>query len=323
MSSKAVTFNAVAASGMSDRQLRLIRNTVATDCNNDEFELFIEIARSKGLDPFSRQILPLVFGKDKPKKRRMSIVFGIDGLRTLAARSGDYRPDPDEPAFEYDQAQKDPILNPLGIVKATVRVYKQDSRGDWYPVTGVAYWDEFAPLKDEWAYSEQHGKDRPTGKKTLDTSGQWGKMPRVMLSKCAEAQALRRAWPETVGGLYEPSELDQARAVESADVSPVTAIEKLNASDRAKVVGGRAISFVFDPQGDLSAIPLGKIHDRLVEYIRDSGVAAKLEWFAKANRDSLNQYWAEDAAGCLDIKTMIETRIAELRIVDQDAESVA
>ena len=60
-------------------QLDLIRRTIAKDCSRAEFDLFIETAQRYGLDPFRRQIMPLVFSKDRPDKRRMVIIVGIDG----------------------------------------------------------------------------------------------------------------------------------------------------------------------------------------------------------------------------------------------------
>ena len=47
-----------------------------------------------------------------------------------------------------------------GIVSATVTLWKQDNRGDWYQVIGEAYWDEFAPIKDEWAEDPETRRGR-------------------------------------------------------------------------------------------------------------------------------------------------------------------
>src|SRR5689334_9788452 len=99
-------------------QLALIQRTVAADCEPTEFNLFMEVARRVGLDPFRRQIYAVVYNKDKPKKRRMSIITGIDGFRAVAARSGNYRPDENEAEITYDEALKNPLSNPHGIVKA-------------------------------------------------------------------------------------------------------------------------------------------------------------------------------------------------------------
>jgi phage recombination protein Bet len=80
-------------------QMRLVHRTVAKDCDNDEFDLFMTIARHTGLDPFRKQIHALVFNKDRRDKRRMVTIVGIDGMRAIAARSGRYRPDEKEPVY--------------------------------------------------------------------------------------------------------------------------------------------------------------------------------------------------------------------------------
>src|SRR3546814_7837866 len=75
----------------SDRDL--VKRTVAADCNTAEFNLFDKVCKRVGLDPFRRQIYAVVYSKDKPDKRKMSIINGIDGFRAVAARNRDYRPD--------------------------------------------------------------------------------------------------------------------------------------------------------------------------------------------------------------------------------------
>src|SRR5580700_7583832 len=101
------------------RQLDTIKRTVAADTNESEFDLFVEYAKVKKLDPFSKQVIAVVFSKDDPKKRRMSIIVTQDGQRILASRCRDYRPAEDEPNFVIDPTLKSPV-NPLGVEKATV-----------------------------------------------------------------------------------------------------------------------------------------------------------------------------------------------------------
>src|SRR5690606_30532392 len=128
-----------------------VQQTVAKDCNQDEFNLFMEAARSYGLDPFRKQIIPLVFSKNArdQSKRRMSIVLSRDGLRVIAQRCGNYRPASEPAQIEYDEALKGPT-NPKGIVMARVFLWQRDPSGEWFKVVGEAYWDEFAPIADEW-----------------------------------------------------------------------------------------------------------------------------------------------------------------------------
>jgi phage recombination protein Bet len=295
----------------SAQQIKLIRQTIANDCNDGEFNLFMAAARSAGLDPFRKQISPLIFNKDKPDKRRMSIITTIDGLRSIAARSGRYRPDDDEPDFSYDPEDKGPT-NPLGLGRAKVRIYTQDDRGAWHPVIGVAYWSEFAPVTDEWAPDET-GKRRPTGKKVLDTGGNWGRMPRVMLAKCAESQALRKAFPDDLSGLYEASEFDRTQAGEMLP-SEVVAAEQMN--DRLARIGGvNGIMFQMFPNAPLEMVELGQIFDRCAERIDGVEDAKLLAWFEDANRLPLQEFWARSPGDALELKKLIERQ--KVRIASQ------
>ncbi|MFN8993909.1 MAG: phage recombination protein Bet, partial [Pseudomonadota bacterium] len=229
------------------RQLELMRNTVARDCSSEEFNLFVAAARRAGLDPFRRQISASVFNKKSAEKRRMAIITTIDGLRSIAGRSLRYRPDDQEPSFTYDPDLKGPT-NPLGIDRVMVRVYIRDQGGnEWHPVVGVAYWSEFVPVADEWVDDERTGSRKPSGRQFLDPKSQWAKMPRLMLAKCAEAIAIRRAFPEDLSGLYEASEVDRQQLAEA--VLPSDLIEAEATQQRLDRIGagGRTITFQFHP----------------------------------------------------------------------------
>ena len=43
-----------------------------------------------------------MYSKDKPDKRKVTFITGIDGFRAVAARNRDYRPGDDEPVIVYD-----------------------------------------------------------------------------------------------------------------------------------------------------------------------------------------------------------------------------
>jgi phage recombination protein Bet len=303
--------NAIANFDLTARQLALVKHTVAKDCNPDEFNLFVEAARSYGLDPFRKQIMPLVFGKNSrdPAKRRMSIVVSRDGLRVIAARCKNYRPASDKAEWEIDPALISP-LNPKGLVSCTVYLWQQDSNGQWFRVKGEAEWDEFAPITEEWAEGED-GKRRPTGRKALDTSGNWAKMPKVMLEKCAEAQALRAGWPEQFGGVYAEEELDKARIV---DLTATEIVEAEAAEQRMKRIGGeRAIMFLFDVNVGMERIPVGQVADRFLAESRKAKDLNELATLRARNADSLREFWAYDANDALALKQEVEKFEERLR----------
>lgn len=290
-------------------QLKLIRNTVAADTNQPEFDLFIEVCRRVGLDPFRKQIYAVVYNKDKPDKRKMSIITGIDGYRTVAHRSGQYRPDDKPPEIEYSDEAKDPDLNPLGIVRAVVTVFKFGPDREWHPVPGVAYWDEFAPLKDEWAEGE-NGRRRPTGRQTLDKSSNWFRMGRVMIAKVAEAQALRRGWPEDLSGVYIAEEMAQADAIELSASAQADAYE----ADRTqRLIGTAGTVFIGWRTGEPNeAVPAGKMVDRCTEFFKASESAVELTAWQERNRYALQDFWARHKSDALEVKRLMEDRIKEL-----------
>lgn len=287
----------------SESALALIKRTVAADCNNDEFNIFIHMARALKLDPLRRQIYAFVFSKDKPDKRRMSIITGIDGFRAIAERTGNYRPDEDEPTYEFDDALKGPN-NPTGLVKATVRVWKF-SHGAWHKVTATAYWDEYAPLKEEWGEDEKTGKRRPTGRFVLDTSGHWGRAGRHQLAKCAEALALRKGWPDDFSNVYASEEIDRARVL---DVSPAEMAAQGEVSERMERIGGPGLTVDWLVEhAPLERVPVGQFADRAMEFLREHAEEPSqvLMWQSR-NRHVLREFWAHQKADALEINKEIE-----------------
>ena len=82
--------------------------------------------------------------------------------------------------------------------------------GAWHEVAATAIWGEYA---------------QPSGP-------MWKKMPHLMLAKCAEALALRRAFPAELSGVYIKKEMDQA------DSEPLVTVEApLTCEDCDKIIG--------------------------------------------------------------------------------------
>lgn len=312
----------------SERQIALIKSTVAKDCNNDEFNLFVEVARGKGLDPFLGQIIPMIFSKGDANKRKMTIIISRDGQRVIAQRCGDYRPASKPPTYETDPDLKSPI-NPHGIISATVYLWKQDPKtSDWYEVAGQAFWDEFAPVKKgaddfEWVDTGEVWPDsgkpkmkkKPIGevREVLDDSGNWARMPRLMIAKCAEMQALRAGWPEQFQGLYDEAEMDRAKVLDM-DASEVVA--KVAEDDRiAKIGGPNTITMTWGDGWALENVPVGELVDRSLEYISTMPKADVARW-ASANAEPLRQFWARHPGDALEIKKAIE---AKAKSTDQEA----
>lgn len=285
-----------------DKQLALIRKTVAKDCDAAEFDWAIEICKGLRLDPLRRQIYFFVFHKDKPDKRQMIPVVAIGGYRSIAERTGTYRPGRTHTVI--DDKLIDAATNPRGISHAEATVYKH-MHGEWHEIVETAYWDEFAPLKEVW------GEDRrPTGKFVLDPKKEgWHRMPRVMIEKCAEAKALRRGWPDDFAGTYAEGEIDRAEALE---LTPSELADTADRTDRmAKLGGPNAIMIQWEPNAPLERIQVGRFGDQALAFIAenmkrgDEEPGAIMEW-AERNRHSINEYWAHDKDGALMLKAELE-----------------
>lgn len=289
-------------------QLALIRRTVAADTTPDEFNMFVEIAKRAGLDPFRRQLYCLVYSKDNPDKRKVAFITGIDGFRAVAARNGDYRPDDQEPVFVTDEAAKDPETNPQGFVKATVKAFKRHGN-EWHPLVGVAYWNEFAPLKEIWSPGED-GKRRPTGRFEIDKKGNWFRMPHVMLAKCAEAQALRKGWPEDLSGIYSPEEMERPMV----DITASQAVEQHETEKRLALVHAKdTIPIQWGLGEPIEAVPVGKLGDKVAEHLGKLQTAAEVEHWRDTNTAGLNQFWALHKSDALELKKAVEGRIKTLQ----------
>lgn len=304
------------------KQMALIRRTVAADTTADEFDMFMTIARRSGLDPFRRQLYCVVYNKDDDKKRKVSFITGIDGLRAVAQRNGDYRPDNDEPQFTIDKDLISPS-NPRGLVKAVVKAFKRDTGGEWFPVVGVAYWAEFAPMKtdaeggwdwvdtgEKWADSGKPKKKKvPRGEVTEVPSGKWADMPFVMLAKCAEAQALRKGWPDDLSAIYSPEEMERPMR----DVTPTEAVAQHEQDQRLRLVKAvNTIAMLWAAGDAIEAVPEGQFADRCLAHIKACDSVTGLDWWTATNAVSLREFWARNKADALAVKQAAEARRAEL-----------
>jgi len=311
---------------LSDRQIATLKNTIAKKCDSSEFNLFVEYCKNIGLDPIRKQVIPIVFSANDASKRQLTIVVTIDGLRAIAERVQNYRPDEDEPRYSYDKDIKSPS-NPLGIEKCTVRVWKQDRKGEWYPVNGTAYWDEFAPTKKEaeggydWEDTDQTWPDGrpkkrkvPRGKEVevLDRSTLWPKMPRIMIAKCAEAQALRKGWPDQFSGVHTDAEFDHVR---SDDVTATEIAEQYAEDQRLKMIGGeRQITLLLDTDIGLERVPSGQVADRYLARAKECEDLNALQNLRATNKESLQEFWAYAPTDALGLKKELEILESRLSI---------
>ena len=178
------------ASTLTDEQVRLIKDTIIPGASDDELALFVNQANRTRLDPFAKQIYSIKRYSSVTHSQVYQVQISIDGARLVAQRSGEYAGQTPTYWCGADGIWVDVWLQDVPPKAAKVGVYRN---GFVEALTAVALWDQYA-VKD---------KD---GKLTT----MWKKMGSLMLGKCAEMLALRRAFPMELSGLYSTEEMDQA-----------------------------------------------------------------------------------------------------------------
>jgi phage recombination protein Bet len=168
---------------VTSEQVKIARATVAKGLNDDQFSVYLYNCQRQRVHPLDGLVVPIV-RKEQDGGERLTFVTTVDLLRSRADETGDYAGS-DDPFFTY------PVENPTAADKptsSTVTVWKF-VHGEKCAFTATARYDEYYP-------GEKQGF-------------MWKSKPHVMLGKCAEGLALRKAFPKQLAGLYLEEELQK------------------------------------------------------------------------------------------------------------------
>ena len=204
------TTSALARPGtFTEGEIETLKRTIAHDLTDNELALFAAVCKRTGLDPFAKQIYAIK--RTTRRKVRgnwvdedvLTIQTGIDGIRLIAERSSLYAGQDPPEWCGPDGHWTDVWLSDEPPAAARVAVYRKDFAR---PVVGVATVDSYA---DRWPPKD--------GQQVGDLRNLWKTMPEAMIAKCAEALALRKAFPNDLSGIYASEEMDQAANVRPID----------------------------------------------------------------------------------------------------------
>jgi phage recombination protein Bet len=183
------------------KQAAALQQLGVADASNADLAVFFHVVSRSGLDPFARQIY-MIGRREKNKNdqwvTKQTIQTGIDGYRLIARRAADKageklaEPEPRWCGKDLQWLEAWPFDEPPAACK--VVIYR-----DGEPFAGVVNYREFVQVNRD---------GKPTS--------MWKRMPANQLAKCAEAQALRKAYPQELAGIYVEDEMHQASNPEPA-----------------------------------------------------------------------------------------------------------
>ncbi len=183
---------------LTEEAIDLLKRTECKGWTAEQVELFVYQCNRTGLDPLTRQIYGQLRWdknlKDNKGKKvgglKLTVVTSIDGFRLVAERTGEYEGQQGPFWCGADGVWKDVWIPKTYPAASKVGVWRKNFRE---PTFGVANFDAYAPTYDDG-----------------NLSGMWPKMFALMIAKCAEALALRKAFPNELSGLYTSDEMAQA-----------------------------------------------------------------------------------------------------------------
>lgn len=209
--------------------VNVLCDTIYPGASVESASMVIEYCKAAGLDPVQKpvHIVPMSVKDTKTGKNiwRDVVMPGIGLYRIQASRSAGYA-GISEPEFGAD------ITENLGGVEVTypnfciVRVKRRLGTGEIAEFSSKEFWKE--------NYASKKGSAAP--------NAMWLKRSYGQLAKCAEAQALRKAFPETVsaapvaeemeGKMIEVNPLNKPKT-QSTKVSKITTFIQNNSAEQA------------------------------------------------------------------------------------------
>jgi phage recombination protein Bet len=180
-------------SGWTETQKAALAQIGLDKAPDADLSVFLHYCQRTGMDPFTKQIYMIGRWDGKEQRTKYTIQMAIDGFRIIAERSRQYIGQTEPLWCGPDGVWRDvwtfaepPVAAKIGVL-----------RHGWpAPTYAVAHFKEFAA---------KYGNS---------LTAMWQQMPANQIAKCAEAAALRKAFPHDLSGIYIPEEMEQADQIQ-------------------------------------------------------------------------------------------------------------
>lgn len=187
--------NALPSLAMNEAQLAtVLENSLYPGASPQSIALAINYCQAAGLDPMQKPVHIVPMWDNKSQRMRDVIMPGVGLYRTQAARTGQYA-GVTEPEYGPD------VTETIGGQQITFPAWCKVSVKRLLPNGAIV---EFAAT-ERWKenYAVKGGKE-----KSVAPNAMWTKRPYGQIAKCAEAQALRKAFPEMTGSQPTADEME-------------------------------------------------------------------------------------------------------------------
>ena len=210
----AKTQNTSVASMTEDELINILRNSLYPGAQTDSIKMVLGYCQASGLDPMQKpvHIVPIYDGK--LKAMRDVVMPGIGLYRTQMSRTGECA-GVSEPEFGADKTET------LGGVEITYPTWCRVIVKRILPSGHIAEYAATERWKEN--YAMKGGQE-----KSIAPNAMWTKRPYAQLAKCAEAQALRKAFPE-LGAAPTADEMEGKTFDEQAIEGTATVVKEVNA----------------------------------------------------------------------------------------------
>lgn len=203
----AVTPLRPAQSAATDADLvQVLESSFYPGASPESIGLVLGYCRAAGLDPMQRPVHIVPMWDSKANRMRDVVMPGIGLYRTGAARTGQYAGIGD-PEFGPDVSERIGNVDITYPQWARVTVKRALANGSVVEFSAREFWRE--------CYAAKGGKE-----KSIAPNAMWSRRPYGMLAKCAEAQALRKAFPELGSAPTAEEMIGQAVELE-AETQPI------------------------------------------------------------------------------------------------------
>lgn len=174
---------ATALAAMSEADLmKVLQTSLYPGAAPESIKMVLGYCKAAGLDPMQKPVHIVPMWDGRAGQMRDVVMPGVNLYRTQAARSGECA-GVTEPEFGPDVTEKVGGQDITYPQWCRVTVARRLPTGEIVNFTAREFWKE--------NYAVKGGKE-----KSIAPNAMWTKRPYGQIAKCAEAQALRKAFPE-------------------------------------------------------------------------------------------------------------------------------